>query len=153
MRKLFASAVALTALALAFGASAQTPCQLISEAQVADLMARWNESLTSQDPWDVVKFYSENAIFLPTFTEKPRTTQRERFDYYSEILKRHPQLKVEQRAIHIGCNMANDTGTYIINFKGGEKTPGRYSITYQFVDGQWLIVAHLSSLVPVAERH
>ena len=84
-------------------------------------------------------------------SDKPRLTQQERYEYYTDILKRRPQLKVEQRVIHIGCNMANDTGLYMISFNGKEKVPGRYSITYQFIDGQWLIVAQHTALMP--EKH
>lgn len=148
MTKLFASAVALTALTLSSPVFAESPCALINEQQVAGLFDRWNESLATNSAWEVVKNYSDNAFFLTTYSDKPRLSQQERIDYYNEILKRHPQLRVEQRAINIACNMANDTGLYTISFKNGEKTPGRYSITYQFINGQWLIVSQHTSLMP-----
>ena len=151
MRKLFALAVAATALTSPSPAPADAPCQVVSEAQISDLFTRWNDSLATLNPWEVVKNYAESAFFLTTYSDKPRLTQQERFEYYTDILKRHPQLKVDQRSIHIGCNMANDTGLYTIIFKGTEKVPGRYSITYQFIDGQWLIVAQHTSLMP--EKH
>jgi uncharacterized protein (TIGR02246 family) len=151
MTKLFALAAAVAAFAFPSPVPAETPCQLLSEAQVADLFDRWNESLATQSAGEVVKNYAESAVFLTTYSDKPRLTQQERYDYYTEILKRHPQLKVDQRVVHIGCNMANDTGTYMITFKGGEKVPSRYSISYQYIDGQWLIVAQHTSLMP--ERH
>jgi len=148
MKKLFALAVASTVLALPSPVPAETSCQLLSEGQVADLFERWNESLATQSAGEVVKNYAESAVFLTTYSDKPRLTQQERFDYYTEILKRHPQLKVDQRVVHIGCNMADDTGTYMITFKSGEKVPSRYSISYQFIDGQWLIVSQHTSLMP-----
>lgn len=148
MRKLFALAAAVAALSFSHTASAQSGCQLTSEGQVAELFNRWNDSLATLNAAEVVKNYAENAIFLSTYSDKPRLTQKERYDYYLEILKRKPQLKVEQRVIHIGCNMANDTGLYMITFNGKEKIPGRYSISYQFIDGDWLIVAQHTALMP-----
>ena len=123
----------------------------MTDEQVGGLFNRWNDSLATLNPGEVVKNYAENAIFLSTYSDKPRLTQQERYEYYTDILKRRPQLKVEQRVIHIGCNMANDTGLYMISFNGKEKVPGRYSITYQFIDGQWLIVAQHTALMP--EKH
>jgi uncharacterized protein (TIGR02246 family) len=148
MTRLFASAAALAALSFFQTASAQSGCQLTSESQVADLFNRWNDSLATGSAGEVVKNYAENAIFLSTYSDKPRLTQQERYEYYTDILKRHPQLKVEQRVIHIGCNMANDTGLYMITFNGKEKVPGRYSISYQYIDGTWLIVAQHTALMP-----
>jgi hypothetical protein len=148
MRKLFALAAAAAVLSFSHQASAQSGCQLTSEGQVAALFNRWNDSLATLNAGEVVKNYAENAIFLSTYSDKPRLTQQERYDYYTEILKRKPQLKVEQRVIHIGCNMANDTGLYMITFNGKEKIPGRYSISYQYIDGEWLIVAQHTALMP-----
>ena len=150
MRKLFALAAGVAAFSLSSPAPAvDNSCHLTSEEGVAGLFERWNESLATSNAGEVVmKNYAENAIFLSTYSDKPRLTQKERYDYYTEILKRHPQLKVEQRAIHIGCNMANDTGIYMITFNGKDKVPGRYSITYQYIDGDWLIVAQHTSLMP-----
>jgi len=148
MRKIFSWAVALAALSTAVPAIAESPCEVVSENQIADLFNRWNDALATQSAWEVVKSYADNAIFLTTYSDKPRLTQQDRIEYYTEVLKRHPQLKVEQRVIHIGCNMANDTGLYQITFNGKEKVPGRYSISYQYISGQWLIVSHHTSLMP-----
>jgi len=149
MRKLFAVTAILAGSFFSFTAmAADGGCHITSEDGVAGLFDRWNESLATLSAGEVVKNYAENAIFLSTYSDKPRLTQQERYDYYVEILKRRPQLKVEQRVIHIGCNMANDTGIYMITFNGKEKVPGRYSISYQYIDGDWLIVAQHTSLMP-----
>lgn len=149
MTRLFALAAGVAALSFSYSAqAADNSCHLTSDDGVAGLFARWNDSLATGNAGEVVKNYAENAIFLSTYSDKPRLTQQERYDYYTEILKRKPQLKVDQRWIHIGCNMANDTGIYMITFNGKEKVPGRYSISYQYIDGEWLIVAQHTSLMP-----
>lgn len=126
-------------------------CAPITKPQVEQLFDRWNASLATLDPDKVVENYAPDAVLLPTVSNKPRLTQEERKDYFVEFLKKHPQGKIDSRTIKLGCNKATDTGTYTFTLKDGSKVPARYTFTYQFENGKWLISTHHSSAMP--EKH
>jgi hypothetical protein len=57
--------------------------------------------------------------------------------------------KIDQRFIQVGCNTALDAGLYTFTFfKTGAVVHARYSYTYGFINGQWLITSHHSSGMP-----
>ena len=45
-----------------------------SKKEIASLFDRWNKSLKSGDPDQVVKNYAKNSILLGTLSNKPRLT-------------------------------------------------------------------------------
>ena len=45
-----------------------------SKKEIASLFDRWNKSLKSGDPDQVVKNYAKNSILLATLANKPRLT-------------------------------------------------------------------------------
>ena len=124
-------------------------CKPTSEAEIAALFDRWNQSLQTGDPGKVVANYAERSILLPTVSNKPRLTPAEKEDYFRHFLKKHPSGKIDLRQIEIGCNMAVDSGLYTFTFaKTGEVVSGRYSFTYRWDGSQWLIISHHSSAMP-----
>ncbi|WFU12779.1 SgcJ/EcaC family oxidoreductase (plasmid) [Rhizobium sp. CB3090] len=126
-------------------------CAPITKPQVERLFDRWNASLATLDPEKVVENYAPDAVLLPTLSNKPRLTQKERREYFVGFLKKHPQGKINSRTIKIGCNDALDIGLYTFTLKDGAKVPARYTFTYEFKHGKWLISSHHSSAMP--EKH
>ncbi|CAN7615234.1 SgcJ/EcaC family oxidoreductase [Rhizobium rhizogenes] len=125
-------------------------CTPITEKQVEGLFDRWNTSLATLSPEKVVENYAPDAVLLPTLSNKPRLTQEERKAYFVDFLKKKPQGKIDSRTIKIGCNEAVDTGTYTFTLADGTKVPARYTFTYDFENGKWLITSHHSSAMPEA---
>lgn len=124
-------------------------CEPINEAEVAKLFERWNDSLQTGDPAEVVKNYAKHSILLPTLSGASRLTQAEKEDYFLHFLAQKPAGTVTARQISIGCNMAVDSGSYTFYLgSSGTEVPARYTYTYKWENGQWLIVSHHSSLVP-----
>jgi uncharacterized protein (TIGR02246 family) len=154
MKTTFAGAVALGTLALAFsnGASAQAKdspqCVPATEAQISALFDRWNDSLRTLDPDKVVANYAPDAVLLPTVSNKPRATPDEIRSYFVKFLQKKPQGKIDRRIIRIGCNVAQDVGTYTFTLKDGKHVAARYTYVYEWVRGQWLIAHHHSSAMP-----
>jgi hypothetical protein len=75
MRKfVFASAV-IGMLGFTGAASAEETriCQSVTKEQIAALFDRWNASLQTKNPDEVVKNYAADAVLLPTVSNKPRT--------------------------------------------------------------------------------
>jgi uncharacterized protein (TIGR02246 family) len=146
MKKSLFAAAALALFATAPAMAEE--CTAVTKQQIEGLFDRWNNSLATLKPDAVVANYASDAVLLPTVSNKPRLTQDERKDYFVSFLKNHPQGKIDSRTIKIGCNSAIDTGIYTFTFKDGTKVPARYTFTYEYDDGKWLISSHHSSAMP-----
>lgn len=140
--------LAASVIALMATPALAVECAPITKPQVEQLFDRWNASLATLDPEKVVENYAPDAVLLPTLSNKPRLTQEERKEYFVDFLKKHPQGKIDSRTIKIACNKAIDTGTYTFTLKDGTKVPARYTYSYEFKDGKWLISSHHSSAMP-----
>lgn len=128
-------------------------CKNITQKEVAALFDRWNTSLATLDSAKVTKNYSEDAVLLPTVSNKPRTNHADINDYFVHFLKNKPVGTINQSYIKIGCNTVSDTGIYTFKLtddKGVAKdVQARYSFVYDMqADGQWLIEHHHSSVMP-----
>ncbi len=120
-----------------------------TEQEIASLFDRWNRSLQSGDPREVVANYAERSILLPTLSNSPRLTRAEKEDYFHHFLENQPSGEITMRQIQIGCDMAVDTGLYTFHFaKTGDKFQARYNFTYRWDGKQWLIISHHSSAMP-----
>ncbi len=76
-------------------------------------------------------------------------TAAEEEDYFEHFLHDQPSGKINQRFIKTGCNTAVDAGLYTFTSpKTGAVVKARYSYTYDYIDGQWLITSHHSSAMP-----
>ena len=67
---------------------------------------------------------------------------------FKDFLKINPQGTINTRTIKIGCNIAQDVGTYTFSLKGGKKVAARYTFVYEYVNDKWLIAHHHSSAMP-----
>ncbi|UXH80788.1 SgcJ/EcaC family oxidoreductase [Roseateles amylovorans] len=123
-------------------------CAVTTEREVAGLFDRWNTSLSTLSPDKVVANYAEDAVLLPTVSNQARTTPAEIRDYFVKFLKNGPQGTIDSRIIRIGCNVAQDVGTYTFKFKDGSQVRARYTYVYEWTHGQWLIAHHHSSAMP-----
>ena len=124
-------------------------CKQVSEAEIASLFDRWNQSLQTGDSHKVVANYAERSILLPTVSNKPRLTPAEKEDYFNHFLENQPSGKIDLRFIELGCNSAVDAGLYTFTFaKTGASVSGRYSYTYRWNGSQWQITSHHSSVMP-----
>lgn len=149
MRTIIAAALVIGFVQVQSANAAETAtCAPVSEDQVAKLFDRWNASLATLNPQEVAKNYSEDSVLLATLANKPRLTQEERIDYFKHFLEKGPKGHIDSRTIKTGCNWAVDTGTYTFTMKDGSKIPARYTYTYEFKGGNWLITSHHSSMMP-----
>jgi uncharacterized protein (TIGR02246 family) len=145
-------AVSMTCLInVAWARDANPACVFAKESEITQLFDRWNESLKTKNPDNVVANYAADAVLLPTLSNKPRTNHAEIRDYFVHFLEKLPVGKIDMRVVKIGCNFAIDTGLYTFTVKVGEETktvPARYTFTYELQDGKWLISSHHSSAMP-----
>jgi uncharacterized protein (TIGR02246 family) len=120
-----------------------------SKKEITSLFDRWNKSLKSGDPDQVVKNYARNSILLATLANKPRLTVAEKRSYFKFFLINKPVGKINSRKIEVGYDTAVDAGIYTFTFaKTGEVIKARYTFTYRFNKNKWLITCHHSSRMP-----
>lgn len=144
-----AALVATTALISPLTASARTEtCKAINEQQVSALFDRWNNSLKTGDPQQVVANYAPKSILLPTLSNKPRLSADEKADYFVHFLARKPVGTIDSRSIEVDCNTAVDAGLYTFKFGDGSEVHARYTFTYKWDGKNWLITSHHSSPMP-----
>lgn len=116
---------------------------------MAALFDRWNASLATGNPHKVVENYAQGSILLPTVSNKPRLSAAEKADYFEHFLVNAPSGRIDQRVIKLGCNTAVDAGLYTFTFaRTGGVVKARYTYTYEFSRGTWLITSHHSSAMP-----
>lgn len=152
MRNLCLSAVLFVALSASPAVAETQTCETITKEQISALFDRWNASLATGKAEEVTKNYADDAVLLPTMSNKVRTSPAEITDYFVHFLQKKPNGTINSRTIRIGCNDASDVGTYTFSLtdKDGNKqdAAARYSFIYVFKDGKWLISHHHSSAMP-----
>ncbi|MCZ0987857.1 SgcJ/EcaC family oxidoreductase [Streptomyces diastatochromogenes] len=149
-------AALVTAASVTAGVSAAGPRPEAkpSKAQVASLFDRWNAALQTGDPEKVAKLYADDAVLLPTVSNKIRTDHAQIVDYFEHFLANKPVGKKVRTIVNVlDRNSAIDTGIYqftLTDPKTGKKrvVEARYSYEYEKRGGQWLIVNHHSSVMP-----
>jgi uncharacterized protein (TIGR02246 family) len=130
--------------------SAQSPtCRETNEQEIAALFDRWNQSLQTGDPRQVVANYAQKSILLPTVSNKPRLTPAEKEEYFQHFLEKRPSGRIDMRFIEIDCRTAVDAGLYTFTYATtGEVVHARYTYSYRWDGSRWLITSHHSSGMP-----
>jgi hypothetical protein len=144
---LFAVSVMLAGVAHA--GSTKTP-------DVSNALKQWEAAVESRSVERIVAFYDRKAIMFPAFATKPITTRTQLTEYYKKVVS-NPDVKVEITETHprqFG-NVALNSGLYTLSYtQEGEQVviPSRFSFTYILSGGNWVIVDHHSSKVPMEQK-
>ncbi|KAK1742714.1 hypothetical protein QTG54_006311 [Skeletonema marinoi] len=120
----------------------------ITKDEVRGLFNLWNDALATGDPQQVAARYTEDAVLLPTLSDKARYTSDGIADYFVHFLEKKPVGKILEGNVKIGPNWAQDAGIYEFTFQDGSSVQGRYSFVYAYENGQWKISNHHSSIMP-----
>ncbi|PQP02374.1 DUF4440 domain-containing protein [Massilia phosphatilytica] len=129
-------------------------CRRASEQEIGALFDRWNASLQTGDPHQVVANYAARSILLPTVSNVPRLTPADKEAYFEHFLQSRPSGVIDLRFVDIACDTAVDAGLYTFTFGAtGQVVHARYTFTYRWEGGKWLITSHHSSAMPEAGPH
>ena len=156
--KAFASVIALGAAAMAVPAAANThakpvACAAVNEAAVAAQFDKFNAAWATKNPDAVAKLFSDDAVLLPTVSNKERTDYAGIRDYFVTFLKGSPVGTINTSTIDLGCNKATRVGLWTVTMTDaatGAKSDvkARYSFVYRYIDGEWKIDHLHSSMLP-----
>ncbi|MCC5621873.1 SgcJ/EcaC family oxidoreductase [Nostoc sp. CHAB 5715] len=117
-------------------AYADTNCPTVTKTDVAALFDQWDKALQTGKPSEVAKYYADDAILLPTVSNKVRHTHPEIEDYFKGFLGLKPDGRVEEQNIQIYCDVAVNSGTYTFAVvKDGQPSEvrARYTFVYHKV--------------------
>ena len=102
---------------------------------------------------EIIKYYSPNAILLPTLSPKILVNKNGGLNDYFKELTSKPNIKCnpEKLITRIYGKIAINAGFYSFSYEqnGAKKVvPARFSFVYEKQGNQWLIVNHHSSILP-----
>lgn len=121
----------------------------MNEADVLDLFDRWNAALATGNPDSVTALYAEDAILLPTVSNKVRHDHAEIRDYFVSFLAKKPQGVIDEANVRfLSDDLAINSGVYTFTFGNGDQVTARFTYLYRLVDGRWRIAEHHSSAMP-----
>jgi uncharacterized protein (TIGR02246 family) len=132
-------------------AHADTTCPSVAKADISALFDRWDRSLQTGKPSEVAKNYADDAILVPTVSNRVRHTHPEIEDYFQRFLALKPDGRIEEQNIQIYCDVAVDSGIYtfaVVKDGRPSEVKARYTFVYHKVGDRWLIVDHHSSGMP-----
>lgn len=119
--------------------------------EVTKLFKKWDGALQTGNPETVTELYSEDAVLLPTVSNKVRANHAAIADYFHHFLELKPKGTLNE--VHLACygDIVINEGIYTFDVvKDGKpaKIQARYTFVYHKDDGEWKIISHHSSLMP-----
>ena len=121
----------------------------MNEENVIALFNDWNDALATGDPDVVTQMYADNAVLLPTVSNKIRHNHPEIRDYFVAFLAMKPQgVITESNPQVLSDTLATNAGIYVFTFGDGAQVTARFNYTYELNDGAWKIIQHHSSAMP-----
>ncbi len=151
------AAISFTLLTLLVCALLLSTARASDKEDVAAAAAKWADAFSAETPDRILALYDREAVLWGTLSPKRRDNPEAIRDYMVNGFKALPDHKVTfgDQLIRVYGDMAINTGYYTFTYtKDGEsKTlPARYSFVYLKRNGQWIIVDHHSSAMPVPPK-
>ena len=123
---------------------------IMNNKDILALFEQWNNALQTKNSKTVVSLYADDAILLPTVSNKVRHTPDEREDYFNQFLQGEPFGKIDESNVRIFDDIAVNSGIYTFSFKDGAEVQARYTFVYLWNGQEWKIIEHHSSKMPEA---
>ena len=112
--------------------------------------------MANGNPDAMAKFYAPDAVLLPTLSPKILVNTNNGLNDYFVDFTSKKNIKCETNKIIVQSykDIAVSNGLYTFTYvekNGKTKTlPARFTFVYKKYDGNWLIVSHHSSLLPLS---
>ncbi len=117
--------------------------------EITALFDVWNSALQSGDPDRVTALYADDAILLPTLSNRVRRNHAEIRDYFTQLLSRKlTDTIINESNVRTFEQLATNSGIYTFSFKDGASLPARFTFVYRWDGERWLIIEHHSSPMP-----
>ena len=116
--------------------------------EILELFDQWNSALKTGNPKEVSSLYAEDAILLPTVSNRVRHNHEEIEDYFVQFLAKAPSGQIDESNVRIFNDLAINSGIYTFTFADGSSVQARYTFVYKKLAEGWLITEHHSSKMP-----
>lgn len=116
--------------------------------EILALFDAWAAALESRDPDKVVELYADDAVLLPTLSNKVRHNREEIRDYFELLLQKGPVGKIDEANVRVFDDVAVTSGAYTFTFADATVIPARFTFVYGRRDEGWEILEHHSSAMP-----
>ena len=120
----------------------------MNEENVIALFSEWNDALATGDPDVVTQMYADNAVLLPTVSNRVRHNHAEIRDYFVAFLAKGPKGTIDESNIRTFGDVAINSGVYTFAFADGATVQARFTYVYRWNGQEWKIVEHHSSAMP-----
>lgn len=121
----------------------------MTEREILQLFEAWNSALATGDPDRVTALYADDAVLLPTVSNRLRRNHAEIRDYFADFLPKQPSGRIDQAYTRLlSTDLASNAGIYTFRFGNGSTLTARFSYLYRFANGAWRILEHHSSVMP-----
>ena len=116
-----------------------------------DLFNEWNQAIQTGDPDRVLPLYAEDAVLLPTLSNRVRHTHAEIRDYFEHFTEKRPTGVLDESNIRGFGDLLINSGLYTFTFQDGTTAHARFTFIYRKTGDRWLIIEHHSSLLPESD--
>jgi uncharacterized protein (TIGR02246 family) len=145
------------ALALIVSLGLTSAARAGDKEDVAAAATKWADAFGAETPDRILALYDHDAVLWGTLSPQRRDNPEAIRDYMVNAFKALPGHKVAfgDQLIRVYGDTAINTGYYTFSYnKDGESKslPARYSFVYAKRNGQWVIVDHHSSAMPVPPK-
>lgn len=120
----------------------------MNKKEILALFDQWNNALLTKNPNTITALYAQNAVLLPTVSNKVCNNHQDIAAYFTDFMARQPIGKIDNVDVRIYDHIATSTGVYTFSFKNEQPVQARFTFIYQRIDQQWLICHHHSSAMP-----
>lgn len=122
------------------------------EEKILELLYNWKSALESRKPDMVASLYAEDALLVPTLSNKIRRGLPEIRQYFVEFMQKKTVAEIRLQHTHIYGDIATSSGFYAFTFSPdpGESftVDARFTFVYRRFSDGWMIVEHHSSRMP-----
>jgi uncharacterized protein (TIGR02246 family) len=140
--------IAAAALGLLLLSSAEAADLAAEETAIRNLDAEWLEAVQAGDAAGAAAFYAEDGLIMPTGS--PAAEGREAVAAVWQSLMDLPDFDIDFAPTRIviaeSADVAWEVGFYALSFTGDSgpvADRGKYVVTWQKVDGRWLVGADI----------
>ncbi len=145
----FAAVLFFLALSGAHGAENCAPMQ---REGVEALFDEWHLALVSLDHERAAQRYWPDAVLIWAAPNGVHTTSPAIDEFFAAFQQSKPRARIVSRDIQIGCNVAIDSGRYVVSWldqKGrSHDSTQRYTLVHTHRENAWRILHHHSSIAP-----
>lgn len=122
----------------------------MTQEDIQTLFDTWNAALQTGNPDVVTELYAEDAVLLPTVSNKVRHNHDEIRDYFVAFLARKPVGVIDESNTRLLADgLASNSGVYTFTFgDDGSQVTARFTYVYRKTIEGWKIIEHHSSAMP-----